>query len=675
MNDIEDLALPHSTLHSATHSGVQEKRVNLKNPIITDLRVLEDRIRKIVNRDAIEELTDEKVVSFVKGLVYCTPRAAREPLLEYTTRKDYDDRVKILRRQYRCQPKKSLLFQYYRRMMIEKMVERNQSLEVFLRFKSARSHSGVLPVTVLTSPGVFSCPKDCHYCPDERSPSGEMVQPRSYLSSEPACRRADQNDFDPVLQFIDRCQTLHTIGHNVDKVENLVLGGTWSFYKEDYQEAFVRGLYFAANIFYDVLEGKPLREPLSLEEEQHINETGRCRIIGITLETRPDYITKTEIKRFRKYGCTRVQLGIQHIDPEILDRVNREHYVEHAIKAIRLLKENCFKVDGHFMPDLPGSSPEKDLEMFYRVIQGTDLQVDYMKIYPVDILPFTKIKEWYELPDNHPDKYRPYSEIDDGKHLINLIVQVCSWMKPWTRVNRIKRDFPNYNEETGEIGSIGGSMMTNLAQIVDQTLTERGKMCRCIRCREVKTKQFSWDQARLFIRTYRASGGVEYFISIESHDEHVLYGFVRLRFNGEGFEKKRLGPLNSEDANATNGGVRGVAGGVALIRELHVYGAIVKVNSSLGEGDERAQHSGIGKRLMAEAERIALDAGYSKIAVISGVGVRNYYRKLGYSLDPQFGYMLKDVRESSSYTFYIFYILLSIILFLVFFKEFIELFR
>lgn len=196
-------------------------------------------------------------------------------------------------------------------MWAKKIIKRNRSLEAFLRLKSARSESGVLVITVLTSPGKFSCPKDCYFCPDEREreiePKGERVMPRSYLSSEPACKRAAENQFDPLLQFFDRAETLRKIGHVVDKAEILVLGGTWSFYEQSYQREFICKLFYAANMFYEVLAGNKMREMLSLAEEQTINETAGCRIIGITLETRPDFITLTEIKRFREYGCTRVR--------------------------------------------------------------------------------------------------------------------------------------------------------------------------------------------------------------------------------------------------------------------------------------------------------------------------------------------------------------------------------
>ena len=634
---------------------------DLTNPILSDI---EDLVNQIFNsKDTVKELSDPVLVNFVTDLVLCDDRSGSQTrmpstegprLVVYKERKDYDQRTTTLRRRYKCQPQKGVLNQYYQLLVAQKIIKRNPTLEPLLRLKSARSHSGVMVITVLTSPGKFSCPKDCYFCPDEREdesdPNSKRVMPRSYLSSEPACRRATDNQFDPVLQFFDRAQTLQKIGHIVDKIELMVLGGTWSFYPRDYQIEFIRDLYFAANVFYDTLIGKPMRTRLTLSEEQTINESAMCRVIGLTLETRPDYITLSEIKRFRQYGCTRVQIGIQHTDNDILKLVNRDHTVEDSIKAIKLLKENGFKVDGHLMPDLPGSSPEKDIECVNKVYTGTDLQLDQVKWYITTITPFTVIKTWKE-----DGTYKPYSELENGKYAIQVMEYIKTHTPAWVRINRMYRDFPNQDLSKGQIGAIGGIMLTNLRQIVMQNLTEKGIMCNCIRCREVQTGHFSWDDAAIFIRTYPASGGIEYYISVESRDpclkthslggrhfidkasehqlkQHVLYGFVRLRFNDSTFTK-RLSVLNDSESNLQS---------VALIRELHVYGSLVKVDSN---SEDASQHFGIGKRLLREAERIATDAGYNKIAVISGVGVRNYYRKRGYILG-EYGFLLKDLSTS-----------------------------
>lgn len=638
------------------------KNPDLTHPIIKDQRRLFERLKEIRKKGAINGLEDPKITTYVIDLVqynrdFDGPNAAGP--IHYDNRQNYENRSKILRKRYHCQPSKGDLSQYYQCLVLAGLVRKNPTLEIYMRLKSARSHSGVLPVTVLTSPGAFSCPMDCHFCPDEKDRFGNRVQPRSYLSTEPACKRAEQNDFDPFLQFYDRCDTLQKIGHVIDKLEVLVLGGTWSFYEAEYREMFIRRVFYAANIYHDLQRALQnddnasdfvFREMKTLEEEQHINSTSECRIIGVVLETRPDYITKTEIKRLRQYGCTSVQLGMQHTKNSILDYNNRGHHVEASIKALKLLKENGFKVHGHFMPDLPGATPEDDKQMFREVLLGEDLQVDYMKAYSHDVMPFTKNLERYNLPDDHPDKYRPYSEIDNSRILIDVLVYMMILMKPWIRVNRVKRDFPNHNYETGEIGALGGSMLTNLRQIMEAEVRKLGLKCVDIRSREIKINKFDPKLGKLFIRTYRASGGIEYFISIECPDDQNdnLVGYCRLRFNDSTFpSNKRLDCLNDPECEH---------GCVAQIRDLKVTGTLVKVDASTeaavpkeadgvskeadGGSTDLTQHLGIGKRLMKVAEQLAADARYRKISVIAGVGTREYYRKLGYQLVDH-GYMQK----------------------------------
>ena len=280
--------------------------------------------------------------------------------------------------------------------------------------KVQKSQSGIISVTVLTSgtpeyinssgevvKGTFSCLHNCSYCPNEKpsEDNGWVQQPRSYLFTEPAVLRANQNGFDPVRQMNARISSLINMGHQVDKIEFLVLGGTWSEYPKEYQEQFVTKLYYAANIFYDIEK----RDVLSLEEELLINETAKIHIIGLTLEMRSDSININEIKRLRRFNCTRVQLGIQHTDNEVLKMNNRGESVEKVKKAIKLLKDNCYKIDGHIMLNLYGSSVEKDEKMLNQVLNDPDLQLDQLKIYPCAIVPFTKIKELYEKGE-----YKPY---------------------------------------------------------------------------------------------------------------------------------------------------------------------------------------------------------------------------------------------------------------------------
>jgi len=494
----------------------------------------------------------------------------------------------------------------------------------------------------------------------------KVEQSRSYISTEPGVRRANQSDYDAVLQFFDRASSLENCGHNVDKVELLVLGGTWSHYPIEYQEEFIRDSYYAANIFYDRQE----RERLSLEDEIIINETAKCRIIGLTLETRPDCINKYEIERFRKYNCTRVQLGVQHIDDEILTKINRGCYNKDTINALQLLKKNCYKVDYHLMPDLPGSSYKKDFNMFnnilgisnityktnielYKIIQFLitniiiffltniyvsipiiliityiflnhnknyiiyklpypELQADQWKIYPTEVTRWTQIINWY-----NNGIYKPYSEEknvgDKYNKLITLILHVKRNIFPWIRLNRVIRDIP-------ESEIFGGNSCTNLRQHLHKILKDNGEMCKCLRCREVKNRTIDSNNIKEVIRQYNDIDATEYFISMESHDESLVYGFCRLRINHN------------------NKNVMKVLQNHALIRELHVYGVMTPHDSSK---TTRTQHHGFGKRMLKKAEHIAYMNGIRKMAIISGVGVREYYKKRNYTLNNNF--MVKDL--------------------------------
>ena len=342
------------------------------------------------------------------------------------TEKEFQKAFVQLRRKYKCTFKKSELFHTYRMLCSRGILEKGLPLRRFLIKKAQKSQSGVIVITVFTSayPKVgekeqkFSCKWNCYYCPNEPG------QPRSYLHDEPGVLRANRNDFDAVKQFLDRAVTLAVNGHPIDKVELLVLGGTWESYPVEYQETFIRDLFYAANTFFE----RNKRERRSLEEEKKINEKTQCKIIGLTLETRPDCITKEELVRFRKYGCTRVQLGIQHTNDDILKKINRGHTNQDAIRAIQLLRDVGYKMDIHLMPNLPGSSPEMDTEMFNYVLNSPDLQADQWKIYPCEVTPWTVIKKWYD-----EGKFIPYSD----EKLIEVIKAVKVKVHPWIRLNRV----------------------------------------------------------------------------------------------------------------------------------------------------------------------------------------------------------------------------------------------
>lgn len=319
-----------------------------------------------------------------------------------------------------------------------------------------------------------------------------------------------------MLQFYDRAVTLAQNGHPIDKIELLILGGTWCSYPEDYQEAFIRDLFYAANTFtYD--KQRKDRRRRSLLEEQAENEHALCKIIGITLETRPDTITTREIERFRMLGCTRVQLGIQHTDNVILKKINRESTVEDAKAAIKLLKDSCFKIDVHLMPNLPGSNPDKDDTMFNEMIDDGDLQVDQWKIYPCEVTPWSVIEKWHKK-----GLYIPYDE----EELFKVIIRAKERVHPWIRLNRVIRDIP-----TTYI--VAGMSAPNLRQVIADRMKKEGKQCHCIRCREVGSAQSINHKAVLMERVYVGSQCKEIFISFETQDQTAIFGFLRLRIPNE----------------------------------------------------------------------------------------------------------------------------------------------
>ncbi|KAL8271328.1 hypothetical protein Esti_004767 [Eimeria stiedai] len=562
------------------------------------------------------DMSEDVVNAFLDDLLKMQPN----------TTKEFDAASQILRKKYKAAPAKSQLVAAYKRLFVasgggeepsngpvdhphrlQHHPLRNSVLERLMRRKAVRTNSGVLVITLLTAPGRFSCPQDCHYCPNEPG------QPRSYLSTEPAVLRANQNGWSPLKQFKDRAHTLRRNGHVVDKIEVLVLGGTWSGYPQDYQEEFIRDIYYAANVF---TQQEPQRAPLSLEEEQELNETAACRIVGLTLETRPDFITRYELRRLRRFGCTRVQIGVQHVDDKILQYINRGCTRSDAIRAIRLLKDAGFKVDIHLMPDLPSSSPYADRQMFYYVLASPDLQADQWKIYPCEVTPFSTIEQWYK-----EGKFIPYADTD-GEVLTSLICSVKAAVHPWVRLNRVVRDIPNQS-------IIGGNNVTNLRQELASELERRHLRCKCIRCREVKDAQFDLSLAELCIRRYETNGGIEFFLSFETPDRKTIFGFLRLRLRGT--RSARDCPFS-------------VLKRAALLRELHVYGCLVPHGEPKGSKDFRPQHAGFGRRLIQAAEIVALAQRYRRMAVIASIGTREYYRASGYHLKDS--YMVKELTVS-----------------------------
>ena len=508
------------------------------------------------------------------------------------------DFIKYIQKTYKFNCSKIDLIKIYNSLGYE-----DYNLKKKLIKKIQKSQSGIISVTVLTSgtpeytnkngervKGTFSCLHNCSFCPNEKPSEANnwTQQPKSYLYTEPAVLRANQNDFDPIKQMNSRISSLEKMGHEIDKIELLVLGGTWSEYPKEYQDEFITKLYYAANVYYNKRE-----EILTLEQEIEINETAKIHIIGLTLEMRSDSINIKEIERLRRFNCTRVQLGIQHTDNEILRMNNRGESVEKTKQAIKLLKNNCYKIDGHLMLNLYGSSVEKDKTMLDEILTNPELQLDQLKIYPCAVVPFTKIKELYEA-----GIYKPY----DDKYLYELIKYFKINITKQFRINRIIRDISGHYI----IGGYSQQFVSTRQKLLEDMKINNWK-CKCIRCREIKGNVI--ENAELEIMEYEASGGTEYFISFESGE--YLVGFIRLRLN---IDNSKLLPILEN---------------TALIRELHVYSTL----SHVGNNDNHSlQHKGYGKRLIEKAEEIAKLNGFSKIAIIAGTGVRNYYKKFGYNL-------------------------------------------
>lgn len=503
---------------------------------------------------------------------------------------------------------KTELTKIYNILLIDLELAFNEDVKNTITKKLGKSHSGIVSVTLVTSPGKFSCKYDCYYCPAEPN------TPRSYVSTGPAVLRGSRNDYDAVKQFRDRAFALLTLGHKINKVELIVIGGTFSSHQVDYQIEFFRGTYFAANTMYDAV---PLREILSLDEEIKINETAKCRLIGVTIETRPDCITPEELMRLRRYGVTRVQLGIQHIDDDILHLINRQCPTFKSIRAIKMLKANGFKIDAHLMPDLPGSSYDKDLEMFKFLFskENETLQCDQLKIYPFMVTRWTEIEKWYL--NGH---FIPYSDKDECKLLFDLFVYIATNCPQYVRLNRVVRDIPG-NVIHNKLGK-----HTNMYQDVIAHLKKENLKGTDMRAREVKLEQIDPEDCGYYCTSYRASAGLEYFISYETKDRDKLIGFLRLRAND--IELRESEFIVFDELREC-----------ALIRELHVYGKLTDV----GKQATHYQHVGVGKSLLKYAENISLAAGFSKIAVIAGVGAREYYKKYGYILCIIGGYMIKNL--------------------------------
>jgi elongator complex protein 3 len=463
-----------------------------------------------------------------------------------------------------------------------------------LQLKPTRTISGVAPVAVMTKP--YPCPGECVFCPDFPD------MPKSYLPDEPGALRAEQLGFDPFLQTERRIRALSHVGHSTDKIELIVLGGTWSSYPPDYQEWFLRRCFDAMN----------RADSSTLEEAHEKNQTAPHRNVGLVVETRPDQITPDEIVRLRKLGVTKVQIGVQSLDDEILVKNRRGYTVDRTREAFRLLRAGGFKIHAHWMPNLLGATPESDRQDFARLWDDSSFCPDELKIYPCSLVPGTKL---YEIWQN--GGYTPYSD----RALIDLVADCKARVPRYCRITRVMRDIPK-----GNIAA--GCTRANLRQLVGRAMSDRGMTCNCIRCREIRKDPVDPDSLILNDLAYETENTTEHFLSFDTDAKDAtsrITAFLRLSLP----RSDRYPPPEFLVELR----------GAAIIREVHVYGPAVELGD---KQSEHPQHGGLGTRLIARAAEISHEAGYQCIAVISSIGTREYYRARGFTLRKL--YMIKDLR-------------------------------
>lgn len=448
--------------------------------------------------------------------------------------------------------------------------------------KFARTISGITPVAVMTYP--FKCPGQCIFCPTYQA------TPQSYTPESPAVLRGRKCDYDGKKQVETRLRMLSEMGHPTDKIELIVMGGTFLASPVDYQYRFIKDCF-------DAMNGK---DSSSLEEAKRLNETADHRCTGLCIETRPDWCRQEEIERMLEFGTTRVELGVQTLDDEIYRLVRRGHRVKDVVEATALLRKHGFKVHYHWMPGLPSSTPDKDMELSRQLFDDERFKPDGLKLYPTMVVAGTELEKWYQ--DGH---YRPY----DSDTMINLLADIKSLVPGYVRISRVLRDIPSQYIVAGCKDSLRGP--------VKQRMRQQGINCKCIRCREYGHRaRGGWEtgEPRMVRMDYEASGGKEIFLSFEDENE-TLFGLLRMRIEA--------GPVPLYKQRAGKN--------LAMVRELHVYGPEVPINE---QREEAAQHKGLGKALLTEAERIASSEFQAQqMAVLSGVGAREYYRsEFGYNL-------------------------------------------
>lgn len=562
--------------------------------------------------------------------------------------------------------------------------ELEKQLLSVLRMKPRRSASGVATITVITKP--WPCGGDCLFCPND------IRMPKSYLHNEPACERAEQNWFDPYLQVTSRLTALSQMGHAIDKIELIVLGGTWSDYPRGYQVWFIAEMFRALNEFEPVVDGACASTARSSDDErprvlarssaeergelyrtlgfpqdgsqfgraaediqrrldehacsynqafsehygagspwhavaaeqvatfdelerlQRENETARCRVVGLVVETRPDAITPDSLTMIRRLGCTKVQMGIQSLDQAVLDANDRGIEVSQIERAFELLRVFGFKIHAHAMVNLLGSTPERDKEDYLSLVRGLPFQPDEIKLYPCALIEGARLQERFEAGE-----WAPYSEAE----LLDILVSDVAATPPFCRISRMIRDFSSHD-------IVAGNKKPNLRQLVENRLRSRGDVrgIQEIRFREVATGEVPVDELRMEGVSYGTSNTCEHFLQWVTPENRIA-GFLRLSLPDEEYVRLFSAPCEvgfESEAACFGGGRLPVVPGEAMIREVHVYG----MATQLGAGGTSAQHLGLGRRLIERASEIAREAGYSRLNVISAVGTREYYRHLGF---------------------------------------------
>ena len=461
---------------------------------------------------------------------------------------------------------------------------------VLLR-KPVKTASGVAVIALMPKP--FACPHGrCTYCPG----GIEINTPNSYTGQEPVTINAIESQYDAKKQIASKLEKLFSYGHDLSKMELVIVGGTFLFMPKDYQENFIKSCYDALNGF----------DSPTLEKAKAGNEHADIRNVGFTIETKPDYCKQEHVDLMLQYGVTRVEIGVQSLHERVYNIVNRGHNLADVVESFQIAKDAGYKIVAHMMPGLPTMTPEDDIEDFKMLFEDPRFKPDMLKIYPSLVLENTPLYQDYK-----EGKYKPYSD----QEMIKVLTEIKKNVPSWVRIMRVQREI-----SSREI--ISGPKTGNLRQIIQKNLKKQNLSCKCIRCREVGLSKKNGFTTPLSLKRedYFSSGGKEVFLS-HIDDDYLLYGFLRLRHPSKKAHRNEI----SQD--------------VCIVRELHVYGKSVKI----GEKDQNyIQHSGLGKKMMIEAEKIAKEEFDSKkLLVISAVGTREYYQKLGYSLSGP--YMVKKL--------------------------------